>query len=421
MAKLSFSLGDNIGEILLDIAQNKIKKGDFEGAIKTYTDSFEGFTYDYALKVLKNEVVIIVTDNGARISLSDDEDNIKENTKLIVDWDHIIKKTLKDLNESCLFINSIRNKVSIDLNDYCLYEMINSLEDGEHLDPVYTLVARYIGGEKLDLPKFPVLGHLISNGDDYFFSEDVNKEMSAKEKKAYAILKYVDCIKYIHCDFMFLNNMYNSLLDNGFIQHVPMFEDIIENVLCNYLIPFCNTEEGYHHPMCDEKIIKLKESMYDDISKTSIGKEYIENGIIAKNILDGYDAGYLAPDGTFYGLRGEDRELLHVQLGDMLVEKKFKEFKQNGSFDIEYALMKEGYMKIHHDRVFGMFAFKREEVGKDRKLWCPTETQLQAIYNYANKFYGGRINTDSTFGINIVSVSALRQMDEIALHNTFKI
>ena len=421
MAKLCFSLGDNIGEILLDIAQYKIKKGDFEGAIKTYTDSFEGFTRNYALKVLKNEAVIVVTDNGAGIDLVDDEDSIKENAELIVDWNHTIKKTLGDLNESCLFISSIRNKVSIDLNDYCLYEMISSLGDDKYLDPVYTLVARYISGEKLNLPRFPVLGHLISKGDEYFFSEYVDEEISAKEKRAYAILKYVDCIKYMHRDFMVLNSMYNSLLNNGFIQHAPMFEDTIENVLCNYLIPFCNTEKGYHHPMCDEKIIKLKESMYDDISKTSIGKEYIENGIIAKNILDGYDAGYLAPDGTFYGLRGEDNELLHVQLSDMLVEKKFKEFKQGYSLDIEFALMQEGYMKIHHDRVFGMFAFKREEVGKDCKLWCPTEAQLQAIYDYANKFYGGQINTDSTFGTNLVSVSALRQMDEIALRNTFEI
>lgn len=415
MAQLSFSLGDNIGEILLDIAQNKIKKGDFEGAIKTYTDSFEGFTRDYALKVLKNEAVIVVVDNGTGIDLVDDEDSIKENAELIVDWNNTIKKMLEDLNESCLFISSIRNKVSIDLNDYCLYEVISSPGD-TYMDPVYTLVARYIGGEKLDLPKFPVLGHLISKGDDHFYSKNVDEEMTALEKKAYAVLKYVDCIKYMHRDFMTLNNLYNSLLDNGFIQRVPMFEDVMENVLDNYLIPFCDTEKGYHHPMCDEEIIKLKESMYDDISKTSIGKEYIENGIITKNILDGYDAGFLSPDGTFYGMNGDKNELLHVQLIDMLCEKLIK--KGDSNLDMEYELMKKGFMKIHHDNIYGFYGPKDDK----EMLYCPAEKQIELICQYANKFYGGKINTSSTpFESNMISTSALKQMDEAALHNTFKI
>ena len=415
MAQLGFSLGDNIGEILLDIAQNKIKKGDFEGAIKTYTDSFEGFTRDYALKVLKNEAVIVVADNGAGIELVSDEDSIKENTELIVDWNHTIKKMMEDLNESCLFIDSIRNKASIDLNDYCLYEMISSRGD-TYMDPVNTLVARYISGEKLDLPKFPVLSHLISKGDDCFYNKNVDEEMTAREKKAYTILKYVDCIKYMHRDFMTLNNIYNSLLDNEFIQRAPKFEDAIENVLCNYLMPFCNTDKGYHHPMCDEEITKLKESMYDDIHKTSVGKEYIENGIIAKNILDGYDAGYLSPDGTFYGMSGDMNELLHVQLIDMLCEKLVK--KGGSILDAEYELMKKGYMKIHHDNIYGFYGLKDDK----EMLYCPTEKQIELICQYANKFYGGKINTASSpIESNLISTSALKQMDEESLHNAFRI
>ena len=415
MVQLGFSLGDNIGEILLDIAQNKIKKGDFEGAIKTYTDSFEGFTRDYALKVLKNEVVIVVTDNGAGIELVSDEDSIKENAELIVDWNHTIKKMLEDLKESCLFINSIRNKVFIDLNDYCLYEMVSSLGD-TYMDPVNTLVARYISGEKLDLPKFPVLGHLISKGDDYFYNKNVDDEMTAREKKAYAVLKYVDCIKHMHHDFMNLNNLYNSLLDNGFIQRVPMFEDTVENILYNYLIPFCNTDKGYHHPMCDEKIIKLKESMYDDISKTAIGKEYIKNGIIAKNILDGYDAGFLSPDGTFYGMNGDTNELLHVQMIDMLSEKLIR--SKDNHLDKEYVLMKKGYMKIHHNNIYGFYGPKDDK----EMLYCPTEKQIELICQYANKFYGGKIDTASTpIESYMISTSALKQMDETALHKAFKL
>lgn len=417
MTQLQFTLGENINEILLDIAQNKMKAGDFDGALQTYMQSFEGFPEDLAIGILQGKYAIRPINGGRSIDVTDDTDVVEESKAHLQDWNTVINSSIKQIREYRKYITWLRSKVTIDLNDYCLTRyMTNPSNDKEELSPLCTLTARYLAGHQIEGNyKLPNFQRMVTLGDENI------EELNGDERRYYCIVRYVHAIKNMHNELITLSKMYKGLSEWKMIKEVPFLADIFENCLRNYLSDFYDTEKGYHHVLCDEEVIKMKEQMYDEMLTTEFGKEFLKNGILTKNILDGYDAGYLAPDGTFYGLRGEDRELLHVQLGDMLVEKKFKDFKQGNSFDIEYALMQEGYMKIHHDRVFGIFAFKREDVGKDCKLWCPTEAQLQAIYDYANKFYGGQINTDSTIGTNLVSVSALRQMDEIALRNTFQI
>jgi len=417
MAQLQFTLGENINEVLLDIAQNKMKAGDFDGALQVYTQSFEGFPETLAVGILQGKYAIRPIDGGRNIDVTDDADVLEESRTHLEDWNVIIDSSIKRAKEYCEYINWLKSKVSIDLNDCCLTRyMTNPSNDKDELVPLSTLTARYLAGHHIEGNyKLPNFQRMIALGDESI------DELNSDELRYYCIVRYVRAIKNLHNELVNLSKMWVGLLKMDLIKHVPFIADLFETCLHDYLSDFYDTEKGYHHVMCDEAVIKMKEQMYEEMNRTEFGKEFFRNGILAKDILDGYDAGYLAPDGTFYGLRGETNELLHVQLGDMLTEKKFKTLKQNNSFDIEYALMQEGYMKIHHDRVFGMFAFRREDVGKDRKLWCPTEAQLQAIYDYANKFYGGQINTDSTFGYNMVSVSALRQMDEIALRNTFNI
>lgn len=417
MARLQFTLGVNINEVLLDIAQNKMNVGDFEGALRTYTQSFEGFPATLAVGILQGKYAIRPIDGGRNIDVTDDVKVVEESRVHLEDWNVVISSSIKRAKEYCEYIDWLKSKVSIDLNDYCLTRyMTNPSNNKDELSPLCTLTARYLAGHQIEGNyKLPNFQRMMALGDENI------EELNSEELGYYCIVRYVRAIKNLHNELVKLSKMWEWLLKWDLIKHVPFIADLFENCLHNYLSDFYDTEKGYHHVACDEEVIKMKEQMYEEMNKTMFGKEFFRDGILSKDILDGYDAGYLAPDGTFYGLKGETNELLHVQLGDMLAEKKFKEFKQSNSFDIEYALMQEGYMKIHHDRVFGIFAFKREEVGKDRKLWCPTEAQLQAIYDYANKFYGGQINTDSTFGYKMVSVSALRQMDEIALRNTFNI
>ena len=71
MGELHMKLGQNIGEILLDIAQNAIQSGNPEKSISIYTDSLNGFTEEYVIKLLKNEYVLITSKDEVSVELTD--------------------------------------------------------------------------------------------------------------------------------------------------------------------------------------------------------------------------------------------------------------------------------------------------------------------------------------------------------------
>jgi len=406
---LHFRLGENIGEILLGIAQDNIENCQFEKAISTYVDSFQGFSKEYAMDIIKGKLALTTTEDGMSVIISDDPKYINDVKDHLYDWTRIVNNLVEDVETAKKRIIEIKNsammQTSADVNNYDL-----SVQEKVH-SGLNNIVARYIAGDDISVGKFPIFYRMLDRGD-----YDINS-LDRIEKIYYYIVHYVDAIKYLHKDIVKLDKLYNFLLENEFIERVPFIEHIFERICDAIFREFCDTTTGYNHPLCDDKIFELKDTIFNDIKNTKYGNEYFENGIVRKNILDGYDAGYLAPDGTFYGLNGSDQELLHVQLSDMLTETVYAELNTANSFDKEYELMNRGFMKIHHDTVYGHYAFDKSD--KTARLYCPTKTQIDLIYKYANKFYGGKINTNST-GYDEVSVSALRQMDEIALRNVWR-
>ncbi len=414
---MNFTIGENLGDILIEIAQEKIKNCKFDDAIYTYSNTFPGITKGLILKILKNELVVVTNDDHQTISLTDDENIKKKNQHNIYDWNIITKNIIDDIQNELQTIVLYKSNIKFDINDYCLYRIIlNPINDKnrDELSPINTLVARYISGEKLSLTKLPPLAHLLDEGNENFFGLD------EEYKNLYIICKYVDCIRHLYKNIIKLDKLYHFLIENKLIAHIRFIEDIFERSISQFLLPFVDEDKGYHHPLCDKPILELKQNILNNIKNTACGKEFLENGIVTKNIEDGYDAGYLTPEGVFYGLNGSANELLHTQLTDMLTSKLYSDTKYN-SLDSEYNLMKQyGLMKIHGDHVYGFFTFNKEEAEKEG-IFCPTDKQIDAICRYANLYHRGEINTDTGLGYHPVRISALKQMDEIALRNTFAI
>ena len=99
---LSMRLGENLGEILLDIAQEHIIKGEPEKAIETYTKSLHGFTEEYALMLLKNKAVLKTDPNGIDMDFKgDDLELLSENTKNIYKWQSIMNEKLDYIANMC--------------------------------------------------------------------------------------------------------------------------------------------------------------------------------------------------------------------------------------------------------------------------------------------------------------------------------
>ena len=97
MGVVHMKLGQNIGAILLEIAQTAIQDGDPQKAIDTYTRSLNGFTEEYVIKLLKNEYVLVTDADGVSVKMTDWENERKFNRENITDWNFWLKGKLDEM------------------------------------------------------------------------------------------------------------------------------------------------------------------------------------------------------------------------------------------------------------------------------------------------------------------------------------
>lgn len=230
------------------------------------------------------------------------------------------------------------------------------------------------------------------------------------------IKQYVKLINNMFDEYMKFSNMYKFLIDNGFINRITFVENNVENIL-EILDEFCNKNIDY----------RLKEKIKDNIFATEWGMEYFKYGILKKNIDDGYDAGWLSPDGIFYGDCGETSSMIHMNLADRMFKKLFSknDLKRNdltlfgSTEDPEQYLTRNGWIKIHNNEIFGTFMNDPE----GEYLYCPTKKQISEICRYADLNWHGKIYTRPQIvkRTEPISTYKLRQMDKFKLNEIFNV
>lgn len=429
MSTLHMKVGSNLGEVLLDIAQNKIKDGNPEAGINTYIEGLCGFTKEYALMVLKNRAVLITDKDGEGVNLSDSTEDIENNAHNILDWNYIVESYVTELQELSSFYWTIRketDKLGIIPWDFNINEYIKNHSVGEDLG-LNNLCARVIAD-------MPFNTELYANGESIWMHledrvESCDDDVDEVDLGYYWVTRYVKMIRQMHATYMKLANIYDFLLDNGFINRYIMIENTVERIFW-MVNEFLNPNKGYYHPMCDEHIYDLKEKIREDFLKTKWGNEYLKYKILTKNPEDNYDAGWVSPNGEFYAAVGETGSMIHMNLAEDLWKGKLnsKMCKDGvtcyGSLSPEQWLIREGYVKIHHDEVYGYFKHSKDDDYTSYKLYCPTEEQVKVICKYIDSNYNGKFYTDpEIFGSRtnntIYSTYKLKQMDEFKLHETF--
>lgn len=405
MDKLNIRIGKNIGTILLEIAQTAIKDGNQQKAIDTYTKALIGFTEEYALKVLKNDYVLVT--DGEVVSLTDSESERISNKGNITDWNFWLESKLEYMTEICKSLNSIEKQferygnildfnITIPIKNYFGLELAKKVG----LDDI---VAKLIVGEKCGKEDNDVWDELCSN---------VNCEQAKMhEMELYLIAKYVDNIRILHKEYMALAKVYEFLLNNGLADRPLFFEKNLEFPIKKLCI-FSDTKNGYYHPICNAKLSEYKKQIIDDVNSTPLGNEYMRIGIVEKNIMDGYDAGWLSPDGKFYGENGPTSNMIHLSIAECL-----KKNNLNGDRELE----NEGWIKIHDDEVYGCFIGKLKPSSDFPFAYCPTEIQVKMICDYIDKYHNGKLYTRPKIvkTTDAISTYKLRQMDKFMLHKLF--
>ena len=431
-------IGSNLPKILLEIAQENILNGDVEKGITTFTDSLNGFNKEYALMCLKNEAVLVVNEEEQTMVLDDDEQLRNENQEYIYDWNKLLNdqeiylvNLANNLQETKQLFENIKDMRARDIEDYSLQNMMLEYFSEEQVSKigVHNLAAKLIKGD--DFAR-----HQYGNGSNVWnhLCEHVESDNAAfYEKALYYTVKYVNIIRDIHREYLKFDKQYHFLVNNGLAKKLLFVEQVVRRI-CYILKGFSDLNKGYYHGMCDETLSDYKKQIIEDIKNTTWGNEYFENNFLLTNIEDGYDAGWLSPDGMFIGANGDTSSLIHMCLaediwkGNSIYGKRMREdnVSQYSNLSPEYWLEKEGWLKIHHDEIYGYFKYKKNaEIThkEDKVLYCPTEKQIEMICKYVDKFYNGKFYQAPMILRDHYDkplyTREIKQMDEIALHNAF--
>lgn len=100
-------------------------------------------------------------------------------------------------------------------------------------------------------------------------------------------------------------------------------------------------------------------------------EEYHKTELEPVEITEGYDAGWLSPDGDFYGLNGSTGNMLHLNIAERLLASKKIPVKEMRNPD--RWLEENGWVKVHHDWIL----FSGSFYGKTL-----TEAQIDKLYRY---------------------------------------
>lgn len=107
-------------------------------------------------------------------------------------------------------------------------------------------------------------------------------------------------------------------------------------------------------------------------------EEYHQTELKPVEITEGYDAGWLSPDGDFYGLNGRTENLLHLAIAERLLASKKIPVKEMQNPD--RWLEENGWVRVHHDWIL----FSGSFYGKTL-----TEAQIEKLYRYGQVCHRG--------------------------------
>jgi len=139
-----------------------------------------------------------------------------------------------------------------------------------------------------------------------------------------------------------------------------------------------------------------------------------EKGIEPVNIEDGYDAGWLAPDGTYYGLNGEIANMLHNRIADSLVEAGIIPNTHDEGENPDNWLLKHGWIRQHGNWIL-YDGYIIAQLGK--KEIPISEEQKEALRKFAYKCHKGILS----LGYKRINVTGtmLMMIDPLQFRNKF--
>jgi hypothetical protein len=357
-----FTIGENAGILLMQIAQEHLLYNyNPQKAVDTITNSLRGCPVDLALKIINGDVILLVDVEEQQIIPVDRIAEIHDIliTKLdLKDW--YKRKGLK-IFETGQDLKKALDKMLVTMKYNHIYKEYD-----------YSLILDFVSGNDEALlsdfretQEVSELAMLIGVTKSYI-------EQSLKIKSV------MDWIRKTYSDEFAVD--YNK--DNP-LDYVPEDDQSMLIVVMQKLNDILTID--FSNVTAEQKVLTDYIDAVREIDKV------IEKGIVPVNILDNWSAGWLAPNGDYYGLNGEIANMIHIQIANALqdkgiIPKNEKDDVHNIINNPDAWLEQQGWVKIHGNNVQFAGCLNVQILKENVDL---TKEQIQAIYEYISKRHNG--------------------------------
>lgn len=391
-----FSLGANAGRVVMQIAQEHLLY-DYNPrqALETFTRSFNGMSNELAKKILVGKELIIVPDeDGVSINVTE---RPEDSDYPIIDVDDWVAR-------KATWIVETGRALRDDLASY--YKKVSWTGTRDRVAHFSTDI------QLKDL--YDVFVEQKTEAKDLFL-----QQMMRDIEESEGVMKYTELLKYARS--WFAQVMRTMGVMSFMIQELDAkqpkateaeFKELgrkVQNAE-NYSVYSVIVIDVYKHlQACIDVILdgevkrvtgSLKEFQHFIATQKEM-QEYLTSTIQPRDITKGYDAGWLAPNGDFYGLNGETACLLHLNIAEAL--------NAAGIVDCDDTKMEsKGWIRIHHDSV-------RYWGFRTLNFTPPTQQQIDALVKYANACYNGKL----WLGSKEITAARLAQTERLMLERIF--
>jgi hypothetical protein len=375
METLHFRVGADLGITLMQISQEHLLyNADPVKALSVFSDSFGGeCPMDLQLALLRGDKVVAVDVEDQMFNIVSREDHHDAIYPAKIDFEKFFADKQKQMDDHCNDFTEGVNYIMSELRNMSRYQINFSVDS----------VIQYISG---------------------------NDEMMMEELREDAELnQYTAIVKFA----------------KQFIEKSIKLEQLSKTIQGYY--PELKIEfDGYEVWMLATKIqnlvsMKLWAMQTDDsvtnyIDAVQEMNDALEGGIEPVDIMDNYSAGWLSPDGDFYGLNGEIANMLHTNIADALQEAGIIPDEDALGFDSPDAWLEQnGWCRIHGNNV--QFAGNLNEK-IDKENVHMTDDQREITAEYIDNCHQCKILLG--WKRTPYSVGMYRAMDKIALHKHFE-
>ena len=373
MAEVNFTIGDGFGKMLYNVAVEKVLEGmNPEAGIKTITDGLIGCSANYAISILKGDIFLDVEN---------------ENVILIDNYDELsYPYTPRSIDA---FVKSKSDYYMQQIEDW--KNVLASFSESFTRDSVFLM-------EKMSASK--IFQYFMGEAEieELFENADDNVIVNTK----YIAQGVQNCLKLV-MDWVTYLRKVHKMLDVDTTYHINTIETqaaslqrCINQIYEMRLRPLERTDRGL--------VTRFLE-------RTHQIDEVLSTGIKPVNIEDKYDACWIAPDGTTYGLNGEYANMLHITIADALIDAGIVSYESDEEkYGSHFLLEKRGFVKVHHDNV--LFSGYDDSIRKSM-----TAEQVKQLIKYGNNCYGGKLFFD--YDKKFCSTAKLGSMEPLMYRKLF--